>query len=235
MMHLSKSRAAGARTVLVLLALASILRAADQDSLPDKLRQATAAVAKTKADVLGKLADTPEYEDASADVGVKRRALDTARAKGTPQEKLTASAAYTKARAALEKIKTDAWANDPDVKAAEAHLADAKAALEREPKELASGEKMPVVGQTEAEAERIFGKGNVIGETTDAKGTGKEIIYFIGTNRTPAGDGTHFWRYDVIFVNGAVAQVNKLEVQMGTRDMPYTSVFRVNGKDSKGS
>ncbi|MDB5175032.1 MAG: hypothetical protein JWN51_3805, partial [Phycisphaerales bacterium] len=130
MSNLLELRALGVRTVLVLLAVASSLRAADDDAPPTKVAQATAAVARAKANALAKVADMPEYKAALADVDAKQKALDSANAKGTPEEKVDARAAYDKARQTFAlvaaRLRSAARTDDPGVKTAEAALAEAK-------------------------------------------------------------------------------------------------------------
>lgn len=65
--------------------------------------------------VLADLRQTPAYAKVAADVAAKEATLKEARAGADPQRKLTASSAFTKARAVLSKIESDAVAADARV------------------------------------------------------------------------------------------------------------------------
>jgi hypothetical protein len=113
-----------------------LLRAKVQDAVESLAIAHAAAVERTKV--------SENYKSAAAELVVRERALEQARAAGTPQEKLDASAAANRARQQLAKIQSAAIANDADARAAAHALAVAKADLiraEHEAQSLADAER----------------------------------------------------------------------------------------------
>jgi len=88
-------------------------------------------VVRARFDAGDRFDTTPTGKAAKADVVAKRRALEKARALGTPQDRIEASSAYNKARSARDAARDNAVVADPDVLSALSAADRAKAELDR--------------------------------------------------------------------------------------------------------
>src|SRR4051794_8196601 len=71
--------------------------------LSDRLVQAQAAYAHAQESAFARLSAREDFKRAQADLHTKESALEAARANGSAQQRLDASAAFNRARAAVEK------------------------------------------------------------------------------------------------------------------------------------
>jgi hypothetical protein len=88
-------------------------------------------VVRARFDAGDRFDATPAGKAAKAEVAAKHRALEEARALGSPEDRLEASSAYNKARAARDAARDAGVAADPDVLRALASADRAKAELDR--------------------------------------------------------------------------------------------------------
>jgi hypothetical protein len=87
-----------------------------------------AALARAKESAVREVEGSPAYRDARAAVDAKLEQLKAARQSGSAEEKLSASAAYTKSRRQLDGIKIAYLKDDADIKSAQQRLEIALAA-----------------------------------------------------------------------------------------------------------
>jgi len=181
---------------------------------------AAAAVDKAKADGVRRLESSREYKDALAEQEARQKALEKARASGTPQEKLNASAAFTKARQAVEKMRAESVQKDDALKkalaaksAADADLlrAEKHAAAEREandPVTIAVRQGKFVKGMTEEQAGQVMARFPAI--TTEKKvedaGNGEKRIHWAQSDVTT---GEVVRRVTLLVRNGVVESVTE--------------------------
>ncbi len=88
-------------------------------------------VVRARFDAGDRFDTTPAGKAARAEVAAKHRALEEARAFGRPQDRLDASSAYNRARAARDAARDNAVAADPEVLRALAAADRARAELDR--------------------------------------------------------------------------------------------------------
>src|SRR5688572_26691704 len=181
---------------------------------------AAAAVEKAKADGVRRLESSREYKDALAEQEARQKALEKARASGTPQEKLDASAAFTKARQLVEKMRADSIAKDEVLKKAVAAKSAADlelvragkhAAAEREandPVNVAIRQGKFIKGMTESQAGEVMARFPV--STTEKKvedaGNGEKLIHWSQRDVT-TGDVVR--KVTLVLRNGVVESVTE--------------------------
>jgi multidrug efflux pump subunit AcrA (membrane-fusion protein) len=128
-----------------------------------------------------------EYKAAEADIEAKRSALDAARANGTPQERLAASAAYVKAAyvngaSRLELMDEDAISHDPTVQAAYIDAATSDA-------EVTSRDSAAKEAADEAvEARHTFSKDGLVVHVDDCSVRTVKVAPLDGTPRDTADE-----------------------------------------------
>ena len=181
---------------------------------------ATAAVEKARADGVRRLEASPAFKDALAELAGKQKALDKARASGTPQEKLNASAAFTKARRLVEKMRADSVDKDDVLKkavaaksAADVELVRAgkRAAAEREendPVNVAIRQGKFIKGMTESQAGQVMARFPVIAteKKVEDSGNGEKLIHWSQRDVT-TGDVVR--RVTLVLRNGVVESVTE--------------------------
>lgn len=96
-----------------------------------KVARWRAAIVKQEAATEAKVRRSKAYKTAVADESAKQKRLEDARAGGNAQERLSASRAYLKARAAREAMLDDALAKNKELQDARLRFADAREALIR--------------------------------------------------------------------------------------------------------
>lgn len=202
-------------------------------ALADAVLAAEQFAAHTAADAVNRLHASTEYKAATARLESAAAALESARASGTPQQRLDASSQWNKARLAVERmgpeaIKADAKASSAaaEVERLRKALASAIATAEarrhreqeeadaRDPVKVAVKEKRLAVGMTLEQANAAMGSDGVLKEE-DADGNSfyRWPIYVTEIDIPPQGGfttGVHTVRERLAGYNWAIVRKGRV-------------------------
>jgi hypothetical protein len=172
--------------------------------------KATYDVAKARLDAITDdrtrtVTATAEYQSAKKAADEAEAALTKARASGSAEERLAASAAFVKAKTAVDTIRNNAVNQDPDYRATQAALRKADTALKdarsafdkqraiqekaaaaakakaaalaaaKDPVRRGQVEGRPAVGMTLAQIQNLYGEGSVVSSTP----TSRQLDYVV--------------------------------------------------------